>query len=297
MSRESVFPRVGGTGWARVSLLFVVGLALAAGCKEKPQPPSSEIVMLEVERVPAHPEDPAWQKAPEHVGKLLLQDIVEPRQLKATTTEVRVRALEDGEKAAFRLQWNDPTRDDVPGPGRFLDACALQVPLEAGPSLPAPQMGEPGKPVEILFWNAGWQAISEGRPHTLQALYPNAWVDHYPYEAPPLKKNPAIQREMEALYLPSQALGNRRGGPRLVPVEQYVAEGPGTLSPAPGSNSQGMGMRTKGGWSVVLIRTLPKSRHVALAVWDGAQGESGGIKMRTGWIPLRQAGKPANPPP
>lgn len=275
--------------WARGSLFLLLGLSLTAGCKEKPQPSSSEILMLRVEQLPLHPEDPLWQRAPEHVGKLLLQDIVEPRQLKGTTTQVRLRALEDGIDAAFRLEWDDSTKDDLPGPGRFLDACGLQVPVHAGPTLPAPQMGEPGKPVEILFWNAGWQALAEGRADRLQALYPNAWVDHYPHEAPPLRKNPALQREMEGLYLPARALGNTRGAPRTVPVEQYVAEGPGTLTPTGNSGFQGTGKRTSQGWSVVLTRSLPKSPHVALAVWDGARGETGGIKMRTGWIPLRRA--------
>jgi len=164
----------------------------------------------------------------------------------------------------------------------------LQVPVEGGPTLPAPQMGEPAKPVEILFWNAAWQALTEGRADRLQSLYPNAWVDHYPYEAPGLKKNPDLPREMESLYLPARALGNNRGGPRIVPVEEYLAEGPGTVTPIKNSGSSGMGRRTQDGWSVVLTRRLPRARHVALAVWDGAQAEVGGRKMRTEWIPLRQ---------
>jgi len=142
--------------------------------------------------------------------------------------------------------------------------------------------------VEILFWNAGWQALTEGRADRLQSLYPNAWMDHYPYEAPGLKKNPDLHREMESLYLPARALGNNRGGPRTVPVEEYLAEGPGTVTPIRNSGSSGMGRRTQEGWSVVLTRRLPRSRHVALAIWDGAGAEVGGRKMRTEWIPLRQ---------
>ncbi len=293
MSCSRMIHIVGQGVWKVPFLFLVMGLAAGAGCRQKVQAPSPEILMLRVEQVPSQPEDPAWQRAPEYVGKLLLQDIVEPRQLKETTTEVRVRALEDGKLVAFRLQWQDPTRDELPGPGRFLDACALQVPMEAGATLPAPQMGEPGKPVEILFWNAAWQALSQGRKDELQALYPNAWVDHYPYQAPPLKRDPAMQKEMESLYLPARALGNNRAGPRAMPVEEYVAQGPGTVTPGRGFGSYGLGRHTPEGWSVVLSRDIPKSRYVALAIWDGAQAEAGGRKMRTGWIPLREAKAPS----
>jgi hypothetical protein len=267
--------------------LILLGISILVGCREKQQTTTTEIVASRVERLPAQPDDPVWQRVPEYVGKLLLQDIVEPRQLKATTTELRVRAVQNGKLVAFRLEWMDPTRDDVPGPGRFSDACALQFPVEAGPTLPAPQMGEPGKPVEILFWSANWQALAEGRPDQLRALYPNAWVDHYPHEAPSLERDSALGKEMAGRYLPARALGNDRGGPRKLPVEEYLAEGPGSLSRARTQASSGTGKRTDKGWSVVLTRGLPKARHVALAVWDGAQGEVGGRKMRTGWIPLR----------
>lgn len=273
-------------------VVFLLGICILASCKEKPQPTTTEIVVSRLESLPAQPDDPVWKSVPEYVGKLLLQDIVEPRQLKATTTELRVRAVENGKLVAFRLEWIDPTRDEVPGPGRFSDACALQFPVEGGPTLPAPQMGEPGKPVEILFWSANFQALAEGRPDELRALYPNAWVDHYPYEAPSLERDSALAREMAGRYLPARALGNDRGGPRKLSVAEYLAEGPGSLSPARAQASSGTGKRTDKGWLVVLSRGLPKSRHVALAVWDGAQGEVGGRKMRTGWIPLRMQETP-----
>lgn len=283
---------VGQRDLAAVLVFSLLGLALVSGCREKPQPSGSEIVMPKVEQVPSSLEDPVWQKAPEHVAKLLLQDIVEPRQLEVTTAELRVRAVRDERKAAFRLQWRDATKDELPGPGKFLDACALQVPAEEAVSLPAPQMGEPGRVVEILFWNAGWQAMVEGRADRLQALYPNAWVDHYPYEALPLKGNPSLQREMERLYLPARALGNNRWGPRSLAVEEYLAQGPGTLTPKKNSGGGGIGKYSRDGWSVLFTRSLPRSRYVAFAVWDGAQGEAGARKMRTSWIPLREPKSP-----
>ena len=77
-----------------------------------------------------------------------------------------------------------------------------------------------------------------------------------------------------------------------MPVEDMVAEGPGTLAPAAAVTSKGGGQRTKDGWSVVIQRKLPAGlaprvrTQVAFAVWEGSQHEAGARKMRTGWIPL-----------
>ena len=159
-------------------------------------------------------------------------------------------------------------------------------------------MGEKGRPVEITFWNAAWQATVDGRGDSLRDLYPNAAVDHYPFQAKPLEKDPAAQREMAVRYAPARALGNRMAGPRDKPVQDLVAEGPGTLSPAPSSDSTGRGQRTPTGWSVVIARRLPAGlspaagSQIAFAVWQGAQEEVGARKMRTGWINLTMRGQP-----
>jgi DMSO reductase family type II enzyme heme b subunit len=251
-----------------------------------------EVVAVSAASVPLDPHDPAWEQAPEHLAKLILQDLVEPRLMKASTPEVRVKAVTNGAEIAFRLEWVDATKDDLPGAGRFIDGCAVQVPFKIEKDVPAPQMGEQGRPVEITFWRADWQASVNGRGDTVRDLYPNASVDHYPFEAQSLEKGSTAQSEMAARYAPARALGNRRVGPRQSSVEDLVAEGPGTLSPAPSSGSKGRGVRTESGWSVVISRRLPngltaRSRsQIALAVWEGSKDETGARKMRTGWIPL-----------
>jgi len=265
-----------------VPTILVVLLALA-GCQKAPPPPVTSVVLTAAASLPADPADAAWQTAPEYLAKLQLQDLVEPRLLKPSTAEVRVRALTAGNEVAVRLEWSDATKNDTPGPSKFSDGCAVQFPAQADPTVPAPQMGEPGKPVEITFWTATWQAIVDGRPDNLQALYPSAQIDHYPAEA---AKDAATQKEMAARYSPARALGNNRGGPRTVPVEDYVAEGPGTISPNQAAASKGAGKRTADGWAVVITRQAPASRQVAFAVWEGAQEEVGARKMRTGWIPV-----------
>jgi DMSO reductase family type II enzyme heme b subunit len=99
-------------------------------------------------RAAALPEDPAapeWQAAPEHLAKLLLQDLVEPRLMTASTTEIRVRALTNGSHIAFRLEWLDAEANDLPGAGQFTDGCAVQVPETSDVTAPDPQMGQTGK--------------------------------------------------------------------------------------------------------------------------------------------------------
>lgn len=269
------------------------------GCRQAAPPPApTGVELTSATSVPTGPTDTAWNSAPELVAKLLLQDLVEPRKLQPTTADVRVRAITDGKQVAFRLEWNDETLDDKPRPGRFSDACAVQLPSKIEPTVPAPQMGEKGRPVEITFWTAAWQAIVDGRGDTIRDIYPNAAVDHYPFQAKPLEKDPGAQREMAASYAPALALGNTMAGPRDRPVQDLIAEGPGTLSPAPSSNSTGRGQRTPTGWSVVIARRLPAGlspatgSQIAFAVWEGAQEEVGARKMRTGWLNLTMRGNP-----
>jgi hypothetical protein len=223
---------------------------------------------------------------------LIPQDMVEPRQLEPTTPEVRVRSATDGKRIAFLLEWADATADDMTKPAQFSDACAVQLPSAATADVPAPQMGEPGKRVDVVYWRAAWQATVDGRADSIGALYPGATVDHYPFEAAPLKDAPGAQQAMEKRYAPARAVGNPAAGPRQQPVEDLVAEGPGTLSRAAEQESTGNGARTADGWAVMLVRPLPghlspgKRSQVAFAVWDGARGEVGARKMRSVWVPI-----------
>jgi hypothetical protein len=212
--------------------------------------------------------------------------------MQASTADVQVRAITDGKQIAFRLEWIDNTKSDTPGPKHFIDACAVQVPAKIEANVPAPQMGEAGKTVEISYWRADWQAIVDGREDTIAAIYPNASVDHYPFEAKSLEKDPNARNEMSSRYAPARSLGNNRSGPRQTPVEDLIAEGPATLTPAPNAVSKGKGVRTKEGWAVVITRPLPNGlstnsrSQIAFAVWEGSHEEAGARKMRTGWIPL-----------
>jgi DMSO reductase family type II enzyme heme b subunit len=277
---------------AKVALLalLVAGVPLA-GCKGKVES-TPDVVVVEREALPTSPTDPAWLKAPVHVSELLLQDMVDPRLMEPSTQQVRVRAMTDGTTIAFHLSWDDATRDDVPGPGIFPDGCAVQLPRAAEADLPAPQMGEGGRVVEIAYWRASWQAVVDGRGDTIRDLYPTASVDHYPFEAASLDKDAEAKAAMEQRYAPARALGGGMAGPRDSAVQALLAQGPGTLSPDSSMRVGGTGRFADGGWSVVISRPVPEafrsSAHgqVAFAVWEGSHAEVGARKMRTGWVPL-----------
>ena len=270
-------------------------VALLASCGGKPAHETAsptEVHALRRAVVATDPADPAWQEAPEHRAALQLQDVVEPRLLTPSTQEVRVRALTDGSKLAVRLDWPAASPTDVPGPAKFSDACAVQTPAKPSPDQPSPQMGEPGRPVEITYWRASWQATVDGRPDDIRALHPGAAPDGYPFEAPGLVPGSPEQVAMAKRFAPARALGNHLAGPRAQPVQDLVGEGPGTIRTAEHGRSEGRGVRTASGWSVVLARPLAASgggtpEVIAFAVWSGEHGEVGARKMRTGWIPLR----------
>ena len=275
---------------ASAAIIGILG-TLGTACRPAP-PPSPDVVALRVAVLPAAPGDAAWGGALEHVAKMIPQDLVEPRLMTPSTGEVRVRALTDGARVAFRLEWADASKNDQPGPSKMVDACAVQIPQTFEAEPPAPQMGEAGKLVDVTYWRADWQASVDGRGDTIRDLYPNASIDHYPFDAQSLEKGSPEQAEMAKRYAPARALGNERSGPRTTPVEDLVASGPSTLTRVEPQGSSGKGVFGQAGWSVMIVRPWPKDvpggqrTNVAFAVWQGARNEVGARKMRTGWIPL-----------
>lgn len=274
-----------------VSVLTAAALLFAVSCG-KTEVPTPDVQAVAAERITLDPNDGIWTNVPVHASRLILQDLVEPRLMEASTQEVRVKAITNDGQIAFRLEWVDSSQNDLPSPKMFMDAAAVQLPIKIEASAPAPQMGEVGKTVEISYWRADWQAIVDGRADEITAIHPNASVDHYPFQARPLDKDPEAKARAEFRYAPARALGNSRSGPREKPVEDLIAEGPGTLTPNPSGSSNGKGMRTADGWAIVLTRPIPEGlspaqpTQIAFAVWEGSHGETGARKMRTGWVNL-----------
>jgi DMSO reductase family type II enzyme heme b subunit len=267
-------------------------MLLLASCTSAPPVSSGEVAVAIRATLPIDPSDAAWRVAPVFTAALLPQDQVEPRLLEPSTAAVRVQGFSDGTRLALRLAWDDATRDELTAPARFADACAMQLPRTTEANVPAPQMGEPGRPVDITYWRASWQGWVNGRADTIQSLHPGAVSDHYPFNAAPLVLGSPEQQAMEKRYSPARALGAGREGPRSHAEEDLEAEGPGSLHGAIAVSSESSGSRTETGWQVVLIRPLPAGlgpggrSQVAFAVWDGARQEVGARKMRSVWVPL-----------
>lgn len=288
----------GSSNWTRVRRAAIAsasaGLVLV-GCAKRAPAPLTEVVAVKAATLPATPADPLWKNVPAYDAALVVQDLVEPRLMVPSTPTVRVQALTDGTSVAFRLSWADSTLDDLPGAARFTDACAVQLPQGTAANVPAPQMGESSMPVEITYWSAAWQAKANGRGDSIQVYYPNASVDHYPFEARSLSKGSPEQLEMEKRYAPARA-ANRNEHPLDRPVQDLLAEGPGTLTPMPETRSNGSGTWAASTWSVVITRPLPEvlrgqaRSQVAFAVWNGRRQEVGARKMRSVWIPLALGG-------
>ncbi len=278
----------------QVHLATLVGLLGAAlgGCRQAVEQPVAGLVVVRLGELPADPLAPAWQRVPEFAAGLLLQDMVEPRLTEPTATSLRAQAATDGSRLALRLRWDDPTADRSNLIDAFADACGVQLPATIGPTIPAPQMGEPGLPVEITYWNAAWQAMAEGQEPALRTAYPNATVDHYPFEAASLQPGSPAQQAMELRYSPARAVGNPVAPPRNSAVQELRAEGPGTLTAAETTAAQGRGVHDGRQWVVVLVRPLPKGflenpqPQVAFAVWEGGHKQAGARKMRTAWISM-----------
>jgi hypothetical protein len=271
-----------------------IALALLPSCKHAAPTPvlTADVHVVSNSVLPSAPDDPIWNTTPAHHERLLPQDMVDPRLMTPSTPEVAVQAITNGTEVVFRLAWADTTQSDVPDTGRFSDACAVQLPSTAAADIPAPQMGESGRPVEITYWSAAMQASVNGRPDNINAIHPNAPPFHYPFEAAPLKSGSPEQAEAARRYAPAKAVGNVVSGPYDRPVQDLIAEGPGSLRPAQKTTSQGKGVRTKTGWEVVIRRAWPaglqsaRQSQVAFAVWEGAHQEAGARKMRTAWVPL-----------
>ena len=82
----------------------------------------AEVLAVRADAAPSRPDDAAWKGAPAAAVPLVLQDMVEPRLLQPSTAEVEVRAIADGLRIAFHLEWKDATRAELPGIARHSDA-------------------------------------------------------------------------------------------------------------------------------------------------------------------------------
>ncbi len=217
------------------------------------------LVADKVEKLGLDPYAPAWEKAAAVKVPVAPQKLVVP-QGGGAVAEVEVRCLRTASEIFFRLRWADQSKsEDLETSGQFVDGVALEFPLAPG-SMPAPMMGEKGKPVNVWRWSA---AMAKPDHHA------KAYSDYY--------RPDAIHNTIKYPAKP----------------EDLVAEGWGTIGRRGAQPVDGAGDWKDGTWTVVLRRKLvspggaafPASSVVpfALAVWEGGSQERGPAKSFSVW--------------
>jgi len=268
---------------------------------------SSQAVTLQAVQVSGElpeddPDSPLWQSAAAAAIPLSAQTVSRPILRQAQVKSVVARALHNGGRIAFLVEWEDETHNDQALRVQdFRDAVALQFPQAAGP--PFFCMGMQGGNVNIWHWKADWQAEMLAW-QDMEAIYPNMSVDLYPFAQVEL---PAPADYLDSNYLPALAAGNLLAAPHVSSVEDLLAGGFGTLTAqtAEGQNVQGYGEWAEGKWRVIFSRDLASAEaddvdfapgqvySVAFAAWDGANGERNGQKSTSQWVSLELKGQAA----
>lgn len=281
--------------WSRRAIVIIGALALvgvAAGVIGAPSA-SSQALTLRAVRVAEQPEvDPGWRvwaKVPGVDVPITAQNITYPMG-GGSVPAVSLKAIHYNGVLYIRATWKDTTEDaaalDV---SAFTDAAALEFPATSAVSVPSFCMGQANAGVNIWQWRADSQA---GGPDRLRAtLQPNAHSDGYP-----------AAFENDPIYQPARALGNPVALGGDSPVQNLVAQAFGTLSPAADQAVTGKGAWRNGEWSVVFTRPFTSTAadqatfaegtatSMAVAVWNGSQGDRAGQKTVSQFVTLSLGG-------
>lgn len=243
-------------------------------------PAAAEPLELNAPHVPSAPaslDDSAWEAATPLQVPVTFQVMALPWG-KHPHDPMWVRALHDGVRIAFRLEWTDPTEDRVSGANRFPDACAVMLPI--GESSPPSLMMGFLHPVNIWHWRANREQPAPPGP--------NVYVDYHA----PFDQTTILGNDRERIVLTA-------GPHALTPVEELIATGPGTIRANAGQRVVGSGVYGAGTWRVLVSRHLAadgddeaplrpgQQTAVAFAVWDGARKERGSRKAISEWVALR----------
>ena len=245
--------------------------------------------------IPVDPLWNGWEGVPAIQGTIKPQDQVRPWNLAPSIKGLTIKAVHNGTWIAFLLVWKDATRDVVMYLDKFRDAVAVMVPVKESTDI---AMGEPGRPVLQFHWKADWQEDIDKTFQDVAQLYPNAWIDWYPFVVgePPYDMTAWTNLEAQR-YMTGWVVGNPRSQPqKRVSVEEQIAEGPGTVTTTPRQSAVGKGVYANGEWTVVIARPFVtgdpndpswgpgEETLVAFAVWDGGKGEIGPRKGYVDWV-------------
>ncbi len=208
-----------------------------------------DVVRL-VEAVPTDPQSSLWDRAKESEIPLSAQQIYQPGG--GSTRSVKVRALEDGQNIAFRVSWNDDSRDDTLG-SLPSDAAAMQFPIDPT-NLPYQCMGQSSSKVNIWQWKAALE--KQGMDNVSVESMESAGLRN-------LTSN-GICKAVDTPGVEPRARSYHDGKAWHVVFYRALYKGDfGSAPLARGTNSA-----------------------VAFGVWNGARGEARGMKAVSTWNAL-----------
>jgi DMSO reductase family type II enzyme heme b subunit len=200
---------------------------------------------------PLDPQSPLWDQAKEAQIPLSAQQIYQPGG--GSVREVKVKAIEDGHSIAFRISWADDTRNDVAGVMPS-DAAAIQLPMDPT-HLPYQCMGMSDSRVNIWQWKAAYE--KQGLENEGALAMENAGVRNLTSDG--------ICKAVDTVGISPQVKSFHDG--KEWHVVFYRGLGKGDTGSAP--------------------LTRDANSSIAFAVWNGARGETRGMKAVSTWNTLQ----------
>ncbi|MBC8551866.1 MAG: c-type cytochrome [Candidatus Brocadiales bacterium] len=224
--------------------------------------------------IPSSADDSLWISAESSEIPLAGQILIKPGLWNPSINSIMIRSLYNKDNIAFLLEWNDRTNRQEEA---FTDAIALEFPVKIpeGTRKPSFAMGGSGKQVYILRYEAYNRSDSK---NTLLAF----------------KQDGTGRKNTKNISV--ENVKNIRNRNEIV-IDEYNARGHKTLKkqPAESQKTRGIGQWENGRWRVLIKRPLfsadkndtqfekGKLIPLALAAWDGSNGEYGGLKSVSPW--------------
>lgn len=270
----------------RSTLTFLVLLSLALGLRVVDANPAvAQTAVVGAWRLSADPgldgTAESWQSLPPIWVGTTPQMVTAPMG-GGEVPRIAVRAGHWDNRLFVMLEWSDSTADV--GTLRvedFADAAAVQFPAVAGSVVPALCMGQADQAVNIWHWRADSQ---KGVPTEL------GYVDMYP--------------STEDTFYTARAAGNPMAAGENA-VQNLLAGGFGTLTPADEQVVVGRGVHENASWTVVFSRPMDPAGTLqpsftgqtpidtAFAVWNGSLGHRNGVKSVSSFIQIRPTNQTA----
>lgn len=245
----------------------------------------------------------AWSPALQTKLPLYKQNLVVPFG-GGSVKELSVQSLKIKEGVAFRLEWQDATKDnDTVHQVKFRDAAAIEFPI--GPvSDTVLSMGSPHGPVNIWQWKADWEPDAP-------VMSTSPYEDHASQSE---SACPVVYKRLAVDSSKEQEAAQGKNGPTSIlpnnlfpqsahsksPVEDIIAIGISsvTTKAQPLQALKGRGVWKDGHWHVVIFKPDNKNdpnspqfeagqkQNLAFAVWNGSQQDRNGMKSISNWTTI-----------